>query len=144
MKHVTDYKEYKNFPLLENLEPHKILLVDCSASITKSLVDNMEQLKMYLGATFTAIVDYDVKGVYENTTIQDLINRFKRIQFGGGSDVQKGINYIIQNQLQGSVLLITDGEIPPFDITGLSNQFSILTFDVAPTVKGGNYQVFKI
>lgn len=132
----------KTFESINNDFRNKIFLIDTSASFEYDLIKAIDKVNFYLADKFTVIYCGGYFAVKKDTTLDDVIKDISKGISGGSDHLQKGIDYIIQNKLEGPVLIFSDGMFS-IDIKNLENDLSILYIYDKPDVNGGECQVFK-
>lgn len=124
----------------QNDVKNKIFLIDTSGSFLPILEKSIDNINFYLADKFTAILcSHKVDQVLNNISLNSLIPRIQHGQFlSGGGDLQAGVDYIIENKLQGDVLVFTDGWID-IDVTKLPNDIAFLCTTEEPVINNEKF-----
>jgi hypothetical protein len=134
----------KSFENLINTNLNSILLIDCSSSFQGELKRVLKSVNLYLTDTFYAIFCTPGNLIYEFMNLQELkikIDNYRLYDIGG-DDIQGAINYIKYKNMDGNILIISDGYFK-LDLSGIKNNVSILSSSTKPTLLGDdNCQIF--
>jgi predicted metal-dependent peptidase len=135
-------KYLKTFESINNDFRNKIFLIDTSASFEYDLIKAIDKVNFYLADKFTSIYCGGYFAVKSDMTLNELTVEVSKNVSGGGDNLQRGIDYIIQHKLEGPVLIFSDGYFS-INIEGLENDISVLYTDTKPVIHGGECQLFK-
>lgn len=151
MKKIKNWKTFnehmkpsEDAPVLSDVK-NKIFIIDISGSFINELKKTIDKIDFYLSDRFAVFLcDDRIQYFMKDTNLEELIKFIKDIRYGGGGGTgfQKAVDYIINNNLKGSVLVYTDGWIE-LDLTRLNNKLALLAFveESKPKVDG-DYQLF--
>ena len=139
-------KYLKTFENINNEETkNKILILDITPSSIYGVFEVLQNVELYLSEKFTAILCWNGMEIIENVTLpvlkEKIVNRKSGLSSGGVNVIQNGINYIIKNNIEGRLLIISDG-FDYINIEKLKNKCSVLSTDSKPEFKGKECQFF--
>lgn len=136
-------KYIKKFEKVKNKNKNKILLIDMSGSFIDTIRHFNNFNNFYLSDIFTLILcDSSSVDLYKDININILLKLLlSDIKYGSGDGMQDGIDYIVKNNLDGRVLIFSDGGTS-IDISKLKNDVSFLSMYSKPKIVGGNCTIF--